>query len=614
MPLALSPDAPDAPVPPEQFNSFDYVPTEAMPDAFDDRRGYRCPIGAHIRRMNPRHSTVAGNSGLKRRIVRRGLPYGPPYDPRHPDDGIERGLLGLFIGVSLKDQFEFLMSDWVNKGALRARAARHTRSDPRRQRGAGHVPAPGRGPQADGGHRPVALRHLPRRRLLFPAERDGGPLSLDGGWRLGGAAMADIFVSYKREDRDRVEPLARALEREGFSVWWDPELSIGQSYASSIRTALNEAQAVIPVWTALSVQSEWVQEEATHAKRRGVLFPVRLDAVDPPIGFTMVETADLIDWQEGDTDHDEWSRLLRQLRAKLLSAATPPTTGGHVVIKQRRTPLQLLDNRMGSVAGGAAIVLAIIAALFLLRREPDGVPGGDDTAAATGAPLQPRDVAAPAVVVGANSSIAEARQLALGTAEPGAILTTDDTRVYAVPNALKVRDRAVVRLQNESTTLRPNLKIFNADRSLIADPYDTSPGASVQHELTLTPGQPIYVQVLPYNTIGKYKISVTPQRAYDAFEPNDTLVTTAAAKIGYRRHRRRDGRQGLRLLSVLRGYRSHDHRDVREPLGDAAAQSEDLRRQQVDAFREVRHHPWGEPELRRGPQAAPGLLHRSFAV
>ena len=34
--------------------------------------------------------------------------------------------------------------------------------------------------------------------------------------------MADIFVAYKREERDRVEPVARALEREGFSVWWDP--------------------------------------------------------------------------------------------------------------------------------------------------------------------------------------------------------------------------------------------------------------------------------------------------------------------------------------------------------------------------------------------------------
>ena len=68
--------------------------------------------------MNPRNSIVAGNSGLKHRIIRRGLPYGPSYDPLNPRDGIERGLLGLFIGVSIKDQFEFLMSDWVNKGSF----------------------------------------------------------------------------------------------------------------------------------------------------------------------------------------------------------------------------------------------------------------------------------------------------------------------------------------------------------------------------------------------------------------------------------------------------------------------------------------------------------------
>jgi deferrochelatase/peroxidase EfeB len=108
VPLALAPQTADAPLPEDQFNSFDYT---------NDPRGLLCPIGAHTRRMNPRHSLVAGNSGLKHRIVRRGLPYGPPYDPDHPDDH-ERGLLGLFIGVSLKDQFEFLMSDWANKGTF----------------------------------------------------------------------------------------------------------------------------------------------------------------------------------------------------------------------------------------------------------------------------------------------------------------------------------------------------------------------------------------------------------------------------------------------------------------------------------------------------------------
>lgn len=118
VPLSLSPNSPGEHIPMEERNSFDYVPSNSVPDAFDDTRGYRCPLGSHIRRMNPRNSVVAGNSGLKRRIIRRGLAYGPPYDPANPGDGIERGLLGLFIGVSLKDQFEFLMSDWCNKGSF----------------------------------------------------------------------------------------------------------------------------------------------------------------------------------------------------------------------------------------------------------------------------------------------------------------------------------------------------------------------------------------------------------------------------------------------------------------------------------------------------------------
>jgi deferrochelatase/peroxidase EfeB len=115
-PLSLSPDSQNELIPLEKRNSFDYVPSDSVPNAFDDSRGYRCPLGSHIRRMNPRSSIVAGSGGLKHRIMRRGLPYGPPYDPAHPGDGIERGLLGLFICVSLKDQFEFLMSAWANDG------------------------------------------------------------------------------------------------------------------------------------------------------------------------------------------------------------------------------------------------------------------------------------------------------------------------------------------------------------------------------------------------------------------------------------------------------------------------------------------------------------------
>jgi deferrochelatase/peroxidase EfeB len=118
VPLALSPhtDSPDPAIPEADLNDFDYLAGADGTRGFDDAKGYRCPLGSHIRRTNPRGSRIAGAGGNLHRIVRRGLPYGPAYDPSRPDDGIPRGLLGLFIGVSLADQFEFVMADWVNDG------------------------------------------------------------------------------------------------------------------------------------------------------------------------------------------------------------------------------------------------------------------------------------------------------------------------------------------------------------------------------------------------------------------------------------------------------------------------------------------------------------------
>ena len=102
VPLALSPDTdtPAEPIALEKMNDFDYV---------DDPRGERSPIGAHIRRVNPRGARIAGGGGDLHRLVRRGMPYGPAYDPTKGDDGEKRGSLSLFFNVSIADQFEFVM-------------------------------------------------------------------------------------------------------------------------------------------------------------------------------------------------------------------------------------------------------------------------------------------------------------------------------------------------------------------------------------------------------------------------------------------------------------------------------------------------------------------------
>ena len=113
VPLTLSPQSQDENTPTSHLNNFDYAPSAAHPTFHDDFDGLRCPIGSHIRRLNPRGSLVTGKPH-SRRIIRRGMPYGPAYDPSQPD-AVERGLFGLFICGDLEMQYEFLVSVWANK-------------------------------------------------------------------------------------------------------------------------------------------------------------------------------------------------------------------------------------------------------------------------------------------------------------------------------------------------------------------------------------------------------------------------------------------------------------------------------------------------------------------
>lgn len=129
VPLMLSPDTdqPEQSISEEDMNAFDYVKAKGYGGPTDPK-GVKCPITSHIRRNNPRSQRVAGDTSLHR-VFRRGIPYGPPYDPEHPDDGIERGLMVLFAGVSIENQFEFLMNDWVNQGGF-APGIPHDSKDP----------------------------------------------------------------------------------------------------------------------------------------------------------------------------------------------------------------------------------------------------------------------------------------------------------------------------------------------------------------------------------------------------------------------------------------------------------------------------------------------------
>jgi adenylate cyclase len=128
--------------------------------------------------------------------------------------------------------------------------------------------------------------------------------------------LADIFVSYSRQDRAQVAPLVAALEAEGWSIWWDPEIAPGEEFDELISRELDAARSLIVVWTAASVDSRWVRGEARDAADRGVLVPVRLDNSRLPIDFRAVHTTDLDGWR-GDPQSPAFQGLRKALESKL---------------------------------------------------------------------------------------------------------------------------------------------------------------------------------------------------------------------------------------------------------------------------------------------------------
>jgi Dyp-type peroxidase family len=110
-PLDLSPEKDDLAIAadPERRNNFTYA---------GDDEGVRCPRGAHLRRSNPRATPLKRSTAVRRhRLLRHGVEYGPHLkDGVLEDDGIDRGLINLFIQADIERQFEFVQHEWMKGG------------------------------------------------------------------------------------------------------------------------------------------------------------------------------------------------------------------------------------------------------------------------------------------------------------------------------------------------------------------------------------------------------------------------------------------------------------------------------------------------------------------
>jgi hypothetical protein len=136
-----------------------------------------------------------------------------------------------------------------------------------------------------------------------------------------GQNMADIFLSYSSQDRERITPLIQSLEQQGWSVWWDRRIPPGKTYDQVIEQALDEARCVVVVWSQTSVQSEWVKVEADEGMNRRILVPVMIEEARIPLAFRRIQAARLIGWQ-APASHPELDLLFETIRTIVGEPAT----------------------------------------------------------------------------------------------------------------------------------------------------------------------------------------------------------------------------------------------------------------------------------------------------
>jgi hypothetical protein len=166
-----------------------------------------------------------------------------------------------------------------------------------------------------------------------------------------GGRMADIFLSYAKQDRSRAQSIGGVLESCGWSVFWDRKIAAGQDWRKVVQSELDGAGVVLVLWSHASVASTWVHEEAERGRSR--LVSVLIDDAKLPIGFTSLQGIDLIGWHGGRVE--DVGKLVNAIAEVL---GRPPSQSPRIP----RSPKQKL-----TVAAAVALVILIAAGIPIFR-------------------------------------------------------------------------------------------------------------------------------------------------------------------------------------------------------------------------------------------------------
>ena len=181
---------------------------------------------------------------------------------------------------------------------------------------------------------------------------------------------ADVFISYKAEDRRRIQPLVQALQADGYSVWWDQHIETGDAWRQTIEQQLDSAKCVIVAWSKHSIGSDgdFVRDEASRAQRRRVYVPILLDPIEPPLGFGESQATSLRGWR-GNRSDARYQAILTAVRRVAGGAGSPSPT----IVKRG------IDRR-AVLAGGAVAAVALAGVGGWVLLEPNSAGSTDSIA------------------------------------------------------------------------------------------------------------------------------------------------------------------------------------------------------------------------------------------
>jgi serine/threonine-protein kinase len=287
--------------------------------------------------------------------------------------------------------------------------------------------------------------------------------------------MSDVFISYKAEDRKRVQPLVQALQADGYSVWWDEHIGTGDEWRQTIEKQLDSAKCVIVVWSKRSAgpDGHFVRDEASRAQRRHVYVPVMIDAIQPPLGFGESQAASLKSWKGDRADH----RYQTVLGAVQRIAGTGSATAAPDRAKERGV------SRRSAMAGGAAAAVAVagIGAWEIFR--PSAASASDSIAVLPFANLSGDPAQAyfsDGIAEEIRSALARIGGLKVAGRTSSEVVRNDDAQTAA--KKLEVASILTGSVRQSPSTIRISAELIDGKSGMDrwSQDYDRSPGDAIK--------------------------------------------------------------------------------------------------------------------------------------